>query len=215
MLEISITSIFLVNEFLRFPNDFVNELTKSTIALFVVIDPVGNVPVFIGLTSKMDKNQRKSTSKIAIITAASLLAIFAVGGTQILAIFGINIHSFMIAGGILLFILSMELLTHGSWRFATGDTAQDTGAVPLAFPLLVGPGAITSVIISFESSGLLVTILSIAIVIGVTYLTLLLVEPIYRILGRRGSMIISRVMAILIAAIGIQYIFQGLSNLKL
>src|SRR5262249_1275851 len=100
MLEISITSIFLVNEFLRFPNDFVNELTKSTIALFVVIDPVGNVPVFIGLTSKMDKNQRKSTSKIAIITAASLLAIFAVGGTQILAIFGININSFMIAGGI-------------------------------------------------------------------------------------------------------------------
>lgn len=205
----------VVDGFLRIPQDIVNELTKSTIALFVVIDPVGNVPLFIALTSKMDKTQRRRTSKLAIITAASLLIIFAVGGTQILLIFGIDIFSFMIAGGVLLFILSIELLTHGAWRFGTGDSAEDTGAVPLAFPLLVGPGAITSVIISFETSGLLVTILSIAIVIAVTYLTLLLIDPINKILGRRGSMIITRVFAILIAAIGIQYILQGLRNLTI
>ena len=121
----------------------------------------------------------------------------------------------MIAGGILLFILSIELLTHGSWRFAIGDAVEDTGAVPLAFPLLVGPGAITSVIISFETSGLIVTVLSIAIVIGVTYLTFFLVNPIYRILGSRGSMIITRVFAILIAAIGVQYVLQGLTHIRL
>jgi len=151
---------------------------------------------------------------VAIITAASLLTVFAIGGTRILPIFGINIFSFMIAGGILLFILSIELLTHGSWRFAIGDTAEDTGAVPLAFPLLVGPGAITSVIISYETAGLIVTILSIAIVIGVTYLTLFLVNPIYRVLGSRGSMIITRVFAILIAAIGVQYVLQGLTHIR-
>jgi multiple antibiotic resistance protein len=201
-------------EFLKIPHDFLGELTKSTIALFVVIDPIGNVPLFIALTSKMDKIQKRKTSKVAIITAASLLTVFAIGGTRILSIFGINIFSFMIAGGILLFILSIELLTHGSWRFAIGDSAEDTGAVPLAFPLLVGPGAITSVIISYETAGLIVTILSIAIVIGVTYLTLFLVNPIYRVLGSRGSMIITRVFAILIAAIGVQYVLQGLTHIR-
>jgi multiple antibiotic resistance protein len=215
MIEMAASYSFPIMELLKIPHDFFNELTKSTIALFVVIDPIGNVPLFIALTSKMDKNQKKKTSKVAIITAASLLSIFAVGGTQILSIFGINIFSFMIAGGILLFILSIELLTHGSWRFAIGDAVEDTGAVPLAFPLLVGPGAITSVIISFETSGLIVTVLSIAIVIGVTYLTFFLVNPIYRILGSRGSMIITRVFAILIAAIGVQYVLQGLTHIRL
>jgi multiple antibiotic resistance protein len=215
MIEIASSYAFPIMELLKIPHDFVNELTKSTIALFVVIDPIGNVPLFIALTSKMDKNQKKKTSKVAIITAASLLSVFAVGGTRILSIFGINIFSFMIAGGTLLFILSIELLTHGSWRFAIGDTAEDTGAVPLAFPLLVGPGAITSVIISYETSGLIITILSIAIVIGVTYLTLFLVNPIYRVLGSRGSMIITRVFAILIAAIGVQYVLQGLTHIRL
>jgi multiple antibiotic resistance protein len=214
MIEIASNYAFPIMELLKIPHDFVNELTKSTIALFVVIDPIGNVPLFIALTSKMDKNQKKKTSKVAIITAASLLSVFAVGGTRILSIFGINIFSFMIAGGILLFILSIELLTHGSWRFAIGDTAEDTGAVPLAFPLLVGPGAITSVIISYETSGLIITILSIAIVIGVTYLTLFLINPIYRVLGSRGSMIITRVFAILIAAIGVQYVLQGLTHIR-
>ena len=215
MIEIASSYAFPIMELLKIPHDFVNELTKSTIALFVVIDPIGNVPLFIALTSKMDKNQKKKTSKVAIITAASLLSVFAVGGTRILWIFGINIFSFMIAGGILLFILSIELLTHGSWRCAIGDTAEDTGAVPLAFPLLVGPGAITSVIISYETSGLIITILSIAIVIGVTYLTLFLINPIYRVPGSRGSMIITRVFAILIGAIGVQYVLQGLTHIRL
>src|SRR3954471_18826243 len=81
-----------------------NDLIKSTIALFVVIDPIGSVPLFIALTEKMGKEERKSVSKVAIITAAALLVVFAVAGTQILAIFGITVFSFMVAGGVLLFI---------------------------------------------------------------------------------------------------------------
>src|SRR5918911_5424857 len=145
------------------PNFFEN-LIKSTIALFVVIDPMGNVPLFIALTEKMEKNERKAVSKIAIITAAGLLIAFAVAGTQILTLFGITINSFMVAGGILLFIVSIELLTYGAWRFSGGartDTGE-SGVVPLAFPLLAGPGAITSVMISFQSAGLIVTLLSIS-----------------------------------------------------
>jgi multiple antibiotic resistance protein len=78
----------------------------------------------------------------------------------------------MIAG-VLLFIVAIELLTHGVWRFGGGTLPGELGVVPLAFPLLAGPGAITSVIISFEATGLIVTVLSIAIVIGITYKILL------------------------------------------
>src|SRR6188472_1788990 len=212
-----------------------NDLLKSTVALFVVIDPIGSVPLFIALTKDMKSGDRKRVSTSAIITAASLLIVFAVAGTQILDIFGITIFSFMIAGGILLFIVSIELLTHGVWRFGSGRVEEEdrvektegeeritkepgpflgeSGVVPLAFPLLAGPGAITSVIISFQTSGLLVTVFSIAIVIGVTYVVLGFVNTIYRILGRRGSMIITRVFAVFIAAIAVQYIVQGARQL--
>ncbi|MBV9176818.1 MAG: MarC family protein [Nitrososphaeraceae archaeon] len=216
---------------------FIDNLVKSTIALFVVIDPIGSVPLFIALTEKMRKDERKAVSKTAIVTAAALLVVFAVAGTQILNIFGITIFSFMIAGGVLLFIVSIELLTHGVWRFGSGRVEEEeedrlgktageepitkeqrpflgeSGVVPLAFPLLAGPGAITSVIISFQTSGLLVTVFSIAIVIGITYVVLGFVNTIYRVLGRRGSMIITRVFAVFIAAIAVQYIVQGAKQL--
>jgi multiple antibiotic resistance protein len=81
------------------PHDFFENLIKSTIALFVVIDPVGSVPLFIALTQKMNKNERNAVSKIAVITAAALLTIFAIAGSQILTIFGITINGFMVAGG--------------------------------------------------------------------------------------------------------------------
>jgi multiple antibiotic resistance protein len=195
------------------PNTLGYDTLKSAIALFVVIDPIGTVPLFIALTEKMGREERKGVSKTAVITSGVLLLVFAVGGTQIFAIFGVSIFSFMIAGGVLLFIVAIELLTHGIWRFGAPSgslTAGESGVVPLAFPLLAGPGAITSVIISYETAGLVVTILSIAIVIGITYIILQFINPIYRILGRRGSVIITRVFAVFIAAIAIQYIEEGI-----
>jgi multiple antibiotic resistance protein len=198
------------------PNTMGYDTLKSTIALFVVIDPIGTVPLFIALTEKMGRKERKAVSKTAIITSGVLLVLFAVAGTQILNIFGITIFSFMIAGGILLFIVAIELLTHGIWRFGTSGgnlTANESGVVPLAFPLLAGPGAITSVIISFQTAGLIVTILSIAIVIGITYVILQSINSIYRLLGRRGSIIVTRVFAVFIAAIAIQYIIEGIKRL--
>jgi multiple antibiotic resistance protein len=147
-------------------SDATRDLLKSTIALFVVLNPIGTVPLFIAITQKMEKEERKAVSKTAIITSGTVLIVFAVGGTEILSIFGITIFSFMIAGGVLLFIVAIELLTHGVWRFGGGSLPGESGVVPLAFPLLAGPGAITSVIISYETSGLIVTILSIAIVMA-------------------------------------------------
>ena len=210
------------------PVTFIDDLVKSIIALFVVIDPIGSVPLFIAITQNMEKKERKSISKVAIITAAALLIVFAVAGSKIFEIFGISVSSFMVAGGVLLFIVSIELLTHGVWSFGNGcggvgsgvgsfssSVSGESGVVPLAFPILAGPGAITSVIISFQTAGLIVTILSITVVIGITYIVLLFVNQIYRLLGRRGSMIITRVFAVLIAAIAVQYIVYGFKNILL
>ena len=124
---------------------FVYEFCNSFVA-------IGSVPLFVAL-NKMDKRLRKKgLQNLQYLQLASLLIIFAIGGSQILSIFGINIQSFMIAGGILLFILSIELLTHGGCRFGVGDSSEDTGVVPFTFPLLLGPEAITSVIISFKTT---------------------------------------------------------------
>ena len=225
--NIAYTPIYSINAFYNklqtlfsVPNTLAYDTLKSTIALFVVIDPIGTVPLFIALTEKMGRKERKAVSKTAIITSGVLLVVFAVAGTQILTFFGITIFSFMIAGGILLFIVSIELLTHGIWRFGTSGgnlTSGESGVVPLAFPLLAGPGLRltedSSVIISFQTAGLIVTILSITIVIGITYVILQAINPIYRLLGRRGSIIITRVFAVFIAAIAVQYIIEGVKRL--
>ena len=195
-----------------FLDGYGNEILKAVITLFVVIDPIGIIPLFASITEKMQSKDRKTISQTATITAGILLFIFAIAGTQIFAIFGIDVFSFMIAGGVLLFIVSIELLTHGAWRFGGDTRKDDSGVVPLAFPLLAGPGAITAVIISYQTSGVIVTIISIAIVIAITYIILLLVMPIYRILGRRGSMVITRVFAVLVAAFAVQYIVEGIKQ---
>jgi multiple antibiotic resistance protein len=193
--------------------DFFADLLRSTIALFVVIDPIGSVPVFIALTQKMKRAERALVTKTAIITAAGLLFVFAVAGTQIMSIFGISLASFMVAGGVLLFIVAIELLTHGEWRFAGAGAQGESGVVPIAFPLLAGPGAITAVIISFQTAGLAVTAISILLVIGITYAVLRYVDMIYRVLGRRGSMIVTRIFAVLIAAIAVQFVVDGARQL--
>lgn len=195
------------------PEDFGDHLLRSTITLLVVLDPLGIVPIFIAMTQKMEAVKRRALSKVILITASGLLFLFAIAGVQIFAIFGISIASFMVAGGVLLFIVAIELLTGGGWRLMGQNSVDDTGVVPLAFPLLAGPGAITAVIISLETTGLLVTAISILIAIGVTYVTLRFSEKIHRVLGRRGSLIVTRVFAVFVAAIAVQYIVQGAKEL--
>ena len=90
-----------------FLNIFGDDLLRATISLFAVINPIGTIPLFASMTQKMQKNERDRVLKTTVITASALLMMFAVAGTQILSIFGITISSFMIAGGILLFVVSI------------------------------------------------------------------------------------------------------------
>lgn len=195
------------------PETFSIDLIRTIIVLFVVIDPIGTIPITIGLTKNLDIKKKKSLFKNAIIAVVILLLIFAFAGNEILSIFEIQLSSFMIAGGALLFIVAIEFLTHGEWRLGGGNLEKEAGIVPLAFPLLSGPGALTVVLISFQSSGGLITLISIVVVTVITYLVLLASEPINRILGNRGSMIVTRVFAIFIAAFAVQFIINGVSEL--
>ncbi len=217
ILTLPIFSIELLPHFIHYyisigPGNFFNNVLTSTIQLLAVVEPFGIIPILINLTKKMEKETSKALSKTAAVTSAILLMIFAIAGTQILSAFGITVSSFMVAGGALLFIVSLEIMRHGELRNIENEL-QGTGVVPIAFPLIAGPGAITSVIISQQKDGPIVTLLSIIIVIGITYLVLRSLNPIYRILGNRGSEIISRIFAVILAAIAIQYIVEGLRNI--
>ena len=186
-------------------------LIKAIIALFIIVDPVGQIPLFLGLTKDMKREERRKAFSTAVYTGAGLLLVFALAGQQILLVFGITLYSFMVAGGILLMLLAIRIIVGGEAgaRFAT---AEDVGIFPIAFPLLSGPGAITTTMITIQSSGILVTIISIIVVMGITWVLLRYIERIYAILGKLGSEVIARVMAVLIAAIAVEFIITGIQH---
>lgn len=188
---------------------FLLALTKSVISLFIIVDPLGNVPIFISLTHGMGVLERRKVFRTAAVTGFILLLAFAIAGNTILDIFGVKLPSFMVAGGILLLILAIKILVIG-WEREEKMSPESVGAVPIAVPLLVGPGAITTTILSLQEYGVLVTVSSVVIVFTLTWLILRYIELLYRILGKNGSAIIARVMALLIAAIAIQYITNGI-----
>ncbi len=195
------------------PENFVEDTIKAIIVLFVVIDPIGTLPISLGITKNLEKSQRHSLIKNTMMTVIILLLVFAFTGSEILSIFEIDLSSFMIAGGALLFVVAIEFLTHGEWRMGKSGSKQEPGIIPLAFPLLSGPGALTVVLISFQSSGGLVTLISIIAVSIITYIALMLANPINRLLGKRGSLIITRIFAIFLAAFAIQFIINGIVDI--
>ncbi|MEM3085393.1 MAG: MarC family protein [Nitrososphaerales archaeon] len=190
-------------------NVSMDALVRATIALFVVVDPIGILPLVASLTSKLKKEESRRLIQVTLYTTSGLLIAFAIAGQQILQVFGISIQSFSIAGGLLLLLLSFDVLLRG-WKLE--GTEKEMGAVPLAFPLLAGPGAITTLIITLEKSGLIVALLAVGIVLGLTTLVFHSTDAIHRVLGATGSLIVSRVMAIFLAAIAVQFIVEGMQD---
>ncbi len=130
-------------------------------------------------------------------------------GQELLSLFGITVYSFMIAGGILLLIIAMQMIFRGGFVGSSAST-DEVGVVPIAFPLLVGPGAITTTIVSLQTYGILVTLLSILIVMSVVWLVLRYLDRIDSFLGKRGTTVLSTLMAVFIAAIAVQFILTGI-----
>ena len=125
--------------------DIAVNLAKAIIVLFIIVDPFGDIPIFMGLTEKMTQAQKRKVFNTASLVGFILLLVFAITGQEIFVIFGISIFSFEVAGGILLLIISIRILISGSLH-ENADSPESLGAVPIAMPLLVGPGAITTTI---------------------------------------------------------------------
>ena len=191
-------------------DEFLIGLIRAIIALFVVVDPFGNIPIFVGLTEKMPCKQERKVYNTAVLVGFVLLLVFAFTGQEIFTLFGVSIYSFEIAGGILLLIIAIRILVTGSMH-ENVESPESMGAVPIAMPLLVGPGAITATILNLQTFGTAVAVLSVMVVLAVTWIILRFIDRLYGFLGKTGAMVIARVMALLIAAIAVQYIVNGIT----
>jgi multiple antibiotic resistance protein len=185
-------------------------LLKAFIVLFVVMDPPGSIPVFIAVTRGMQQADRLRELNHAVIVATILLLLFAFIGTFILAVLDISLNSFMIAGGLLLLLISFDLLRGEHRCGMITESGAGVGAVPIGTPMLAGPGAITAVMVIIQSSGAVVVLVAIFSAILGTRLFLGQSIRLYALMGKVGSEVLSRVIGIIVAAIAIEYIGTGI-----
>jgi multiple antibiotic resistance protein len=192
-------------------------LVTAFATLFVVIDPPGLVPMFIALTTGMSNERRRAMALRACIIAAVLLTLFGLAGESILGFIGISMPAFRIAGGILLFLTALDMLFERRTQRREGqhaDPDHDPSVFPLATPLIAGPGAIASVILLVGQSGpgwagTAAVIGLLLAMIAVTYLFLLASPPLERMLGRTGTIVITRLLGMLLAALSVQFVIDG------
>lgn len=192
-------------------------LIKSALLLFAIVNPVGSIPIFLQLTRKMAPEARKKVFKTAIFTSFAILFIFIFAGGGILTyLFQISLSDLMAAGGLLLLLIAIDHLIFGALAKSVvvsdnGDTVHHIGAVPIACPILAGPGAMMTVFVIFSEYGLLVTTGSIILVLGFTWILLYFIDHIYRFLGEVVCLVLSKILCLFLAAIGIRLLMQGLS----
>ena len=191
---------------------------EAILALFAIVDPVGNIPVFLQITEHIPKDQRQKAFNISVMVAGSILLVFAFGGDAILNyVFHIKIADLQIAGGILLLVIAIEDLVFGSRRQPAAlrgmVSAADVACVPLACPLLAGPGAMVTSLTTWQNPGAgpLAAAVAIIAVLGAFWVMMRFIQPIQKIIGTLVSTVISKVMLVFIAAIGANMLFTGIS----
>ncbi|TJZ92965.1 MarC family protein [Paracoccus gahaiensis] len=191
------------------------------VTLFVVIDPIGLAPIFIALTPGMDASARLRIGLRSLVIAAILLTLFGLAGEAILSGIGISISAFRIAGGLLLFLTALDMLFERRTERREGqaegdDPGHDPSVFPLAMPLLAGPGALaTMILLAGENQGavhLVMIHLMMLAVLGICMVLFVLATPLARALGRTGTMVVTRLLGMLLAALSVQFVIDGLKG---
>jgi len=198
----------------------VNTFLHIFIPLFAVIDPFAALPLYMSLTTGLSEAQKRRIVKEASLTAIVLLIFFAFLGIYILDFMGISIEALMIAGGLLMLLVSLEMVKEGDKprstkkKVALHEETGDIGIVPLGTPMLAGPGAISLVIILMGKypGKWLSIVISIVSIIILTALIFLGSNLISKIMGEKGSRAFTRVMGLLVAAFAVQYILDGIAQ---
>ena len=200
-----------------------NSLLVALTTFFATLGPADLVLVFAALTERMTTRDRRVMALRGALIATGILVFFAVFGEPLLRLFGITIPALRIAGGVLLLLISIDMVfaRHSGGTGTTPEeegearTRHDISVFPLATPLIAGPGAISAVILlataegAFTANWLLVVAAMLAILL-VTYLAMLIAIPIQRILGLTGLAVVSRVVGVLLAALAIQFLIDGI-----
>jgi multiple antibiotic resistance protein len=198
--------------------------------MFIVVDPIGLVPLYIGLTSHIAPTARKGIIRKAVLISFGVLGVFVLLGRHILALLNIDPGAFFIAGGVMLFIISLDMLfgrpskskVSDREQSGEGDDGFSVAVFPLAIPMLAGPGTITAIILftgSGETGGYLITVLmllvSLVVILGIAWAALSASDFILHVLGKTGVSVLERIMGLLLSGMSVQFVYDGIVRLGL
>ena len=198
---------------------------SAFITLFVVLDPPGCAPIYAGLTSGATPQQKRSMAIRACVIAGAILLVFALFGEGLLAALHIELDSFRTAGGIMLFLIALDMVfeKRTERREARAEKVRETPEIedvsvfPMAMPMLAGPGAIASImLLSGAADGLeeaLVVLAALLAVLLLTLVALLAAGPLMKLVGARIETVITRLLGVLLAALAAQYVFDGIRGI--
>lgn len=185
------------------------------VTVLVIMDPIGNIPVFLALTKGQDVPERRRAAALSSSVAGAVILAFALGGQQVLQLLGISLESLQVAGGLLLLVIALELLHPSGAGSTSALSAGDTNIalVPLGTPLLAGPGAIAATMLYTRQAdslgGSLSVVLALVAVLAVIYLSMRYAALFARLLRDNGIELLSRVMGLLVAAIAVQLVARA------
>ena len=198
-------------------------LTSALVTLLVTLDPPGLAPIFLSLTRGMNGKERREVAIRACIIAFCIMAFFGVAGDVVLKALGVSLPAFRIAGGLLLFWISFEMVfeRRNERKAQTAETAitqdhiRNVAAFPLAIPLMAGPGALTAMmLLAGRAEGNLVMLAALAVICGLVVLSCLIVfclaVPIAKLLGVTGNVVLTRLLGVILAALAVQFVIDGI-----
>ncbi|SMO90173.1 multiple antibiotic resistance protein [Saccharicrinis carchari] len=193
-------------------------------SFFTLINPLSSMPVFMTMTAELDQKDRVKTAKKAVLVAFVVIIIFAFTGQLLFKFFGISVNSFRIVGGVIFFIMGMDMLQARLGRVKIKDSeikayVADISITPLAIPMICGPGAITNAIVLMEDATTptlkAVLIFTIILIMGVTYLIYYSGSRIIKFLGETGNNVMMRLMGLILMVIAVEFFFSGLKPIVL
>ena len=189
-----------------------NEFWLCFVPLFVAVDAIGVLPLFVSLTEEMEKERRRAVILQSVITATIVAVAFLWFGPVLLRFLNISVPDFMIAGGILLFAISLSDLLTGTKKQREADPGS-LGSVPIGIPLITGPAVLTTCILLTSMHGRGVTTAAVVVNISLAGVVFLAAGPLTRVLGRTGMKTVSKLASLLLAAIGVMLIRKGIVDI--
>jgi multiple antibiotic resistance protein len=190
---------------------------ETFVTLFVITDPLGNAPVFVAITRHLDPEERQRAAIRAVLAAGALIVGFAVFGELVLRYLHVSIGSLSIAGGLLLMLVALEMLRGSDFPGGDGSQPEDVALVPLATPLVAGPGAIATAIVLWRQhpsvAGHAAVLVAIVLAVGCVGVALLVAERVTRAANTAVLALLTRVFGLLLSAIAVQLVVNGIRSL--